>query len=84
MEKNIPLNKLTEGDWVLENIIVKGKKLCSSKIPIEKDQIANLIKFKSVHKKSSVLVREGIPFLPSFFIALVLTLLLGNWLVLLL
>ncbi|MBU1202305.1 MAG: A24 family peptidase [Nanoarchaeota archaeon] len=80
MEKNIPISKLTEGDWVLETVSVNGKVLCTPKNPVTKEELASLLKFKSQHKKSKILMREGIPFLPSFFIAFIFTLLLGNWL----
>ncbi|MBU0472308.1 MAG: A24 family peptidase [Nanoarchaeota archaeon] len=80
MEKFIPLEKLTEGDWVLETVYVNGKKICSPKSEgIEKEQILKLLELKKYHKKSMIKIKEGIPFLPSFLIAFIVTLLIGNW-----
>ncbi|NQU98599.1 prepilin peptidase [Candidatus Woesearchaeota archaeon] len=80
MEKYIPLEKLTEGDWVLETIYINGKKIYSpSNEGIDKKEIKKLLELKKHHKKSKIKIKEGIPFLPSFFIAFIVTLLLGNW-----
>ncbi len=69
-------HKLTEGDWIAKEIKVKGKLICGPKdLGIEKKQIKQLIKAKV----KKVLVKDGIPFVPSFLIAFILTLLLGNW-----
>ncbi|MBC8500175.1 MAG: prepilin peptidase [Nanoarchaeota archaeon] len=81
MEKYIPIEKLTEGDWVLEEIYANKKKICSPKdYGVTKKQIAKLLELKKYHKRSKIKIKEGIPFLPSFFIAFVMLLLLGNWL----
>lgn len=81
LEKWIPVSKLTEGDWVINTVKVGTKTICSSKdLGLEKNQIELLKK----HKIRKVLVKDGIPFVPSFFIALFVTLLWGNLLVYLL
>ncbi|MBU0980779.1 MAG: A24 family peptidase [Nanoarchaeota archaeon] len=75
MLKWLPTSKLTEGDWIAEDIIVKGKKVAGIKdLGITKRQIAELTR-KKVKK---VLVKEGIPFVPSFFLSYVFTLAWGN------
>ncbi len=80
MIKKVPVAKLTEGDWIVEDIKVKGKILAGPKdLGITKKQIAMLKK----HKIKQVLIKEGVPFVPSFLIAYVLTMGLGNWLLLL-
>jgi len=72
---------LTEGDWIAKDVYIKGKKVCGPKdLGIEKKQIRQLIKAKV----KSVLVRSGIPFVPSFLIAFVITLWIGNPLIYLL
>ena len=72
--KYIQVNKLVEGDWVEQNVIHKGKTLYKKKnIGIETADILRLKKAKI----KQVLVKEGIPFVPTFFFATVLTLLLG-------
>lgn len=55
---------LTEGDWLAEEVVVNGKKVLKRKT-LTKDDIEKL----HDHKISSVLIKEGIPFVPSFLIA---------------
>lgn len=75
MFKTIPIEKLTEGDWITEDIIINNKKVYSSKSPgIELHQIKELL--KSEIKK--VTIKEGIPFIPSFLVAIIITLIFGN------
>ncbi len=66
---------LTEGDWLAEEVIVHGKKLLKKKA-LTKNDIEKL----HYQKISSVQIKEGIPFVPSFLIAY-LFLLLGKDLV---
>ncbi|RME53721.1 prepilin peptidase [Candidatus Woesearchaeota archaeon] len=81
MIKKIPPSKLTEGDWVLKDVYYHGEYLCGPKdLGISKEQIALLKK----HRITSVWVKEGIPFVPSFLFAYLLTLITGNWLALIL
>ena len=75
MYKYVSPKKLTEGDWIADNIIIKGKKICGPKdLGINYKQIQKLIGLKI----KKVKVKEGVPFVPSFLIAFILTLLLGN------
>jgi len=78
---DIPVNKLTEGDWIIDKIKLKNGELYKpSKTGISLEDIALL-------KKNNVKfarVKEGIPFLPSFLIAYIVTLIFQNWIVLLL
>ena len=76
MIKKIPPNKLTEGDWIANEVYVHGKYICGPKdLGIEKDQIVRLKKLKV----RFVLVKEGIPFIPSFLFGFIITLVFGNW-----
>lgn len=75
MIRRIEVEKLTEGDWVAEDIKINDKVICSSKdLGLSLDQIAKLKK----NNVKKILVKYGIPFVPAFFIAFVLTLLIGN------
>jgi len=75
MYKWIPVNKLTEGDWVAKPVYVNKKIVCGPKdLGLEMKQIKALKKAKV----KKVYVKEGIPFVPSFLIAAILTLLFGN------
>ena len=75
MIKRISINKLTEGDWVIENIYYKRKLLYNKNNPgITNQEMILLKKFKI----KNVLIKEGLPFIPSFLIALVVSLIFGN------
>jgi len=75
MLKKIKINKLTEGDWITENIYSKSKLIYNKNSPgVTKSQI---ILIKKLNVKS-LIVKEGIPFIPSFLIAFVITILFGN------
>ncbi|MFC1728249.1 prepilin peptidase [Nanoarchaeota archaeon] len=75
MYKFYKINKLTEGDWIAKIIKHRGKQICGPKDKgITKEQIKLLKKYKI----NQVLVKEGIPFIPSFLIAFVITYFMGN------
>lgn len=71
--------KLTEGDWIVEDIKYKGKYLAGPKdLGIDKKQIDKIQKLYKENKIKSVLVKEGIPFVPSFLFAYILVHFYGN------
>ncbi|MBI2107439.1 prepilin peptidase [Candidatus Woesearchaeota archaeon] len=74
MLEKISVRKLTEGDWIAENIY-NNKKLVIGRnsLGITKEQI-NII--KKIRKE--VLVKNGLPFIPSFLMAVIISLILGN------
>jgi Flp pilus assembly protein protease CpaA len=78
MTMNIPLAKLTEGDWIVADVM-KNKKLLlkPTKTGVTLEQMALLKK----NKIKDVTIKIGIPFVPSFLVAYVLTFIFGNWLV---
>lgn len=78
MFRMLPVNKLTEGDWVAEDVKIKGKLIYNKKsLGISKEQIRKL-KESRIKK---VLVKEGMAFVPSIAIGVILTLIVGNaWL----
>ncbi len=74
--KQYPTSKLTEGDWIFKDVKVRGKRICGPKdLGISLQQIALLKKLKV----KQVWVKEGIPFVPSFFFAYILTLWKSAW-----
>ncbi len=84
MIKSVTPDKLTEGDWIVKNIKYKGKYICGPKdLGIEKKQIRKLLRLYKQNKIKKVLIKEGIPFVPSFLIAFIITLFFGNLLFLL-
>lgn len=82
MKKFVSVEKLTEGDWIVKDVVIDGKRICGPKdLGIEKKQIQQLIKLKKKKKIDKILIKEGIPFVPGFFFAMILTILVGNWIV---
>lgn len=79
MLKFVKPQQLTEGDWIAKEIRVGGKYITGPKdLGIEKKQIRKLIEFYKKRKIKNVLIKEGIPFVPSFLIAFIVTLAFGN------
>lgn len=80
MQKWLPVSKLTEGDWVVNEVVVDGKYVCGPKdLGLSLEQIAALKRLRGKRKVSRVLIKEGIPFVPTFFLAFLATELLGSW-----
>lgn len=74
MIKRIPVSKLTEGDWIYENIYIGKKYITGPKdLGISREKIVILKKNKKI---KLVLIKEGIPFIPAFLIALILTMMI--------
>jgi Flp pilus assembly protein protease CpaA len=83
MVKQITPDQLMEGDWIVTDVVVAGKRIAGPKdLGITKKQIAEL-QTLAKHHKILVPVKYGIPFVPSFLLAFVATLLMGNPLLLL-
>jgi len=73
--KHLPVTKLTPGDWVEQDIYKKNKLIYKKKpLGIEKEDIAKLIKAKV----GRVLVKEGIPFIPPFFLGALISVITGK------
>ncbi len=79
MVRYVSPDKLTEGDWIVKDVRYKGKYLCGPKdLGIEKKQIRELKRLFKLGKIKRVLIKEGIPFVPSFLIAYIISLIFGN------
>ena len=77
--KNLSPLKLTEGDWIAKDVVVDGKRICGPKdLGIDKSQIRKLVALYQRKKIRVVLVKEGLPFAPTFLIAYVITIFFGN------
>lgn len=80
MFKLVSPEELTEGDWIAKEIKINGEKIVSPKdLGIDKKQIRKLIKLKKQRKIKNVKIKMGIPFVPSFLLAFILSLILGAW-----
>ncbi|NQV91685.1 prepilin peptidase [Candidatus Woesearchaeota archaeon] len=66
--KWISVKKLTEGDWLIGDVIVHGKTIMEKKT-IELEDLEQLRKLYNQGKLKTVKIREGIPFVPSFLLA---------------
>jgi len=79
MYKLMEPSKLTEGDWIVNDVFVNKKYICGPKdLGIDKKQIKLLVEFYKKRKIKKILVKEGIPFVPSFLIAFIVTFIFGN------
>lgn len=79
MLKQVNPEELTEGDWIAKDVIIDGKYITGPRdLGIEKKNIRKLIALKKQHKVKKILIKVGIPFVPSFLIAFVLALLSGG------
>tara|TARA_Y100000310_G_scaffold345618_1_gene467371 strand:+ start:10219 stop:11079 length:861 start_codon:yes stop_codon:yes gene_type:complete len=79
MLKHVTPDKLTEGDWIAKDVRVNNEYICGPKdLGIEKEQIKKLIKLKEEGKVDKVLMKTGLPFIPSFLIAYIVSLVWGN------
>ncbi len=75
MFKRIPLNKLTEGDWIKDNIYHKGKLIYNKNSPGVTKQEILLLKKAGI---KNIIIKEGIPFIPVFLITFIITILFGS------
>ena len=79
MQKLVEPSKLTEGDWIVNDIYVNKKYICGPKdLGVGKKQIRQLIEFYRKGKVKKILIKEGIPFVPSFFLAFIAAFAFGN------
>ena len=79
MYKLIEPSKLTEGDWIVKDIYYNREYITGPMdLGIEKKQIRKLTELYSKKKLGKILIKEGIPFVPSFLIAFIITFLFGN------
>ncbi len=71
--------ELTEGDWIAKDVKVNGKRICGPKdLGIEKKQIRKLVGFYRKGKVKRILIKVGIPFVPSFLVSFLISVLFGN------
>jgi hypothetical protein len=77
MIKDLPVKKLTEGDWIHKEVYI-GKKLITGPkdLGISREQIEELKKYSAKGKIKTVAVKEGIPFIPVFLLAYIATIIL--------
>jgi hypothetical protein len=75
MVKLMKTSDLTEGEWVVKDIYHEKEYICGPKdLGIDQKQIDLLKKYKI----KEILIKQGIPFVPAFLIALIISLIFGN------
>ncbi len=78
--KQVHPKELTEGDWLAQDIVVNGKYIAGKKdLGVTKAQIKQLFSLYQKKRIKKIMVKNGIPFVPSFLIGFILTVILGNW-----
>ncbi len=74
--KKVNPKKLVEGDWIIEDIKVGRTIIKKTEIGLTKKDIEKIKKLYKQNKIKYVYVKEGLPFVPSFLIALLILLML--------
>lgn len=75
--KKIMPHRATEGDWLVEDVKV-GRKIVLKATTLEKEDIRALMDLEAHNKLDRIVIKEGIPFIPSFLLAYIV-LLCGKW-----
>ncbi len=78
MFKYISPSKLVEGDWIAEPVNVGEYSFKPKRTGIEKRDIEKLKEFENLGKLKEVKVKEGLPMIPSFLIALIISIVYGD------
>ena len=71
--RSVLVKDLTEGDWLARDVKIKNKIILSARIPSLEEKHMHLLKEKGIKR---VWIKVGIPFVPAYFIAVLLTVLL--------
>jgi len=84
MFRYVKPDALTEGDWIVKDIVIDGKHIVGPRdLGISKKQIKQLVGYYKKGKIKRVQIKVGIPFIPSFFLAFIISYFFGNILFLL-
>src|SRR3989344_5694455 len=75
MIKLMPINKVTEGDWLAEDIYHNKKLIINKNHP--ELTLKDIEKLKRLNIKN-IKIKYGIPFAPTFLVAVIISLTLGN------
>lgn len=74
--KELPVAKVTEGDWVAADVVVERRTIIRKKdLGISPEQLQELRALAKKGKIKTVKVKYGIPFVPSFLLAFVVAVL---------
>ncbi|MEK6950396.1 MAG: A24 family peptidase [Nanoarchaeota archaeon] len=69
--KDVAISTLTEGDWLAEDIFIDGRRVVKS-TTLGMKELTTLNRLKTEGRLKTVLIKEGLPFVPSFLLAYLL------------
>ncbi len=78
MHKWVTPDKLTEGDWLVHSVKVGKTIIKPPKLGLMQKQVDFLQRAYRQKKLDKVLVKYGVPFVPAFLLAFILTVAFGN------
>ena len=79
LHQNVAVPNLTEGDWLLEDVKIKGRVVVPKReIGLIDEDLKKLKSFYLKKKIQKVQIKVGVPFVPAFLISLIVTLAFGN------
>jgi len=79
MIKNVKPRSLTIGDWLAEDVRINNKIVCTQRgTGLKETDLIKLVKLEKQGKLKDVRIRLGIPFVPSFFLGLLASLIVGD------
>ena len=82
MYQKVKPEELTEGDWVVKDIIIDNKFICGPKtLGVELKHIRKLKELYKEKKIDKIIIKTGIPFIPSFLVAFIITCVWGNFII---
>lgn len=67
--KKLSAEQLVEGDWLAEDILINKKTIFNKDVALEKKDVWKLRHLQQEEKIKNVLIKEGIPFVPSFLLS---------------
>jgi len=76
--KKISPKKLVEGDWITHDIKIGNYAYKPKKSGLEKQDIEKLVELQNAGKLSEVEVKDGLPYVPAFLAALIVTITYGD------
>lgn len=78
MQQYVPIEKLTEGDWLVNQVRVGRVLVKKREIGLTTEDLNLLKKLAKSCKLSKVKIKVGVPFVPAFLLNLIVTILFGN------
>lgn len=78
MERIVPVKEATEGDWLVSDIKIGKTVIKKQGIGLTLEDLEKMRKLEKSGKLKKVKIKFGIPFVPTFFITLLVTYFIGN------